>query len=1510
MKVLFFIMIISLSGLPVASQLSGVKSIPGDYPDLSAAITDLNNQGPGSGGVTFNVGASQTAPAGGYLITATGTSSNPVMFQGNGFTISATGNAAGTDGIFRLAGSDYVTIRDFILTGDASVEWGVALLKKNSTVPYDGCNYNNLVNLTITLDKTNTASAGIYAAHHTALSTTVLPDISVVTEDLNGYNSIDGCHISDVYNGISFTGLWGLFEGQNYIGVTSGNYISDFGGSSLPAYGIRLEYFSQVFIANNSITWSGSNMADVRGISTDWGMGGAIVTSNMVNMSGDIFAYTLAGISCRYAAADAYIRYNQVTGCQVNATTGGFVGIGIEDNGASGTNYVEGNTVNNNSLSGTGDMFLISTFRNGGIFISANSVYNNVKNGDSGSLFGIRTDNCALLDNNQVYSNSISFNSGTGSSIIYGIYDSTISTYGRMINNHVYDLSIAGATTSASSILHGIYALVQDSIADNHVYNLHFNNTAGGSAIIKGITFENARFMRNRVADLHAFAGTQSMVYGIQAIDGSIFNNLIGNLHARAANGSNAVVGIDINGNGYAALHFNTIYVNDTSSGAGFGSSAISVSSSSHVSMNSNILINKSAPGTTGYTVAYRRSSTLLTTYNIYSNNNLYYAGTPGPRQLVFFDGTNADPTLNDFKNRMSPREDRSVTENTLFVSFDGTAYGFLHIVGSVPSRTESGAGGAYGFTDYDNQVRFGNPRYHGTGMAPDIGADEYEGISVGLIDISAVSFISPFAGCYGVYTNDEPVAIRVRNAGMNDIYLDQRPLTITVNVTGAVTQTFSQTVTYGSIGPDQTLDCHLGYIVMSEPGIYNFNGSVSLTGDNNTSNDTIPQTKRVVRSFADLPDSIDFNDYNGTNLATLFPEWYEASGSPVPGDSSSLWKSQIGLGSAGNVSARVNLHFSGTNEWIVGPKFWVADSAQLEIDLAVTAKDDITTPAVMGSDDALLVMVSNDCGVSWQQVAQFTAADLLTSTLTTKRISVATYGYQRLTVALKATDGTIDDPEDYDLHIDNIVLKSPLGDLGVEGLVTPVIDCNTNGEYVSVAIRNTGNSYVNLDPVHLQLRVDVTGPVTATYLKTLDHYWFTPGQVINFGMDGSSLNMQTPGLYRFKISTYLPGDTNSSNDTLEVIRYVRPLMTLPLPVDFSGYDGQNLVTAFPGWSEGTGEINPAGIESSWSNISGLGDAGNTSAGIYMAGTGLNEWIVSPAILPGEDCELRVSLAVTAHGSLVNSAVMGTDDKISVMVSTNCGASWITARNFTSADALSPVLTGFTIYLGAYTGQRIMVALRAINGAVNDATDYDLHVDNLRLQTLPEVTPVKLMSFAGWREGNTNRLKWSTATELNSRGFGVERSVDGIHFISIAFVNSKAIDGNSSTQLDYGFVDDNPNGSRQYYRLKQYDIDGRYEWSNVILIRHNEPATMVLAGLYPNPVSGILLVEVQSPYRDAVRIVVCDMSGKQVKEKSAVVEKGINTIDLNVYDIPAGMYILKLMSEVKGETATGKFLKQ
>ncbi len=230
-------------------------------------------------------------------------------------------------------------------------------------------------------------------------------------------------------------------------------------------------------------------------------------------------------------------------------------------------------------------------------------------------------------------------------------------------------------------------------------------------------------------------SGASGLVNGLAISGGTTvnaFNNRIGDLRTPNANLANAIAGINITGGTTDNIIYNTVNLNATSTGANFGSSAISVNTTpTTITLGDNMFVNNSTPAGTGLTVAYRRSTTSLTNYGSLSNDNLFYAGTPGSNKLIFSDGTNSDQTLSAFQTRVSPRDNLSVSENPTFLSTSVSSSNFLKMDPSAPSQAESGGANVTGITDdFDGDIRQGNPGYAGSGSAPDIGADEFAGIS------------------------------------------------------------------------------------------------------------------------------------------------------------------------------------------------------------------------------------------------------------------------------------------------------------------------------------------------------------------------------------------------------------------------------------------------------------------------------------------------------------------------------------------------------------------------------------------------------------------------------------------------------------------------------------------------------------------------------------------------------------------------------------------------------------
>ena len=174
-------------------------------------------------------------------------------------------------------------------------------------------------------------------------------------------------------------------------------------------------------------------------------------------------------------------------------------------------------------------------------------------------------------------------------------------------------------------------------------------------------------------------------------------------------------------------------------------------------------------------------------------------------------------------------------------------------------------------------------------------------------------------------------------------------------------------------------------------------------------------------------------------------------------------------------------------------------------------------------------------------------------------------------------------------------------------------------------------------------------------------------------------------------------------------------------------------------------------------------------------------------------------------------------------------------------------------------------------------------------------TPVKLISFTGKAKGNANILQWQTATETNNEGFVLQRSANGLQFSNLAFVPTKAANGNSSLTLSYNFTDNNPYAAITYYRLQQKDNDGKYNYTNIVAIKGTSNSEVVVTHVFPNPAKDRLQVTIQSPTTQTVTMLLTDLSGKVVLQQKTTLLNGNNNTFINIASISSGVYMLKVV---------------
>ncbi len=800
------VLLAMISGLMISGitfgQMSGTYYIPSggtpSYASIQAAINDLNINGINSS-VTFLItpGYTETAPSGGLLLGSTvlnaNTSlTNTITFQKNGggtnplITAFTPGTSLTVDGIWKIQGTDYVTIDGIDLQENAlntsatqQMEWGYALVKLRNTSPFDGCQYVTIKNCTITLNKANTGSVGIYAGNHIATATTSL--IILATTDALNNCKFYGNTITNSYAGISINGYsaaspYTLYDQNNEVGVTAANTITNFGGSTVSARAIYGIYQKGVKVVGNNISSSlvGSTTT-VYGVFLSTGTSSSADINNntiSISLATGTYTSTVYGINNAMGSTAASntinINNNIFQNCDFSGfTTGNWYA--ILNSGTATTVNINNNTINNITMAGTGATSYVIEM---GSPVTGNMNGNNITNitrtGAGGTQYGLKITSPTNLTANGNTVDGISYTNTASTGTVYGFYGlssavnvtvtnnifrnfltpTTGSLYGirefgvsgtkNIQNNQVYNFSTyAGGAGGAS--MYGIYCSTGNiDISNNLVYTLNSTGTTGGTAGgIYGIYISGGNtnnIYKNKLYDLSS-ASSNPVVSGILIAGGStntVYNNLVGDLRTPAANAANPLIGISVTGGTTANLYYNTVWLEAVSTGALFGSSALSASTTPNLTLINNIFTNYSTPNGAGLTVAYRRSTTTLTTYQNASNNNDFHGLYPA---TIYYDGTTAY-AFPAFQVLVGPvRDAASFSVLPPYLSFVGSAPTFLHINPLTPTPLESGASDVGIGVDYDGNIRQGYPGYppqsNGGGAAPDVGADEFDGFLI-----------------------------------------------------------------------------------------------------------------------------------------------------------------------------------------------------------------------------------------------------------------------------------------------------------------------------------------------------------------------------------------------------------------------------------------------------------------------------------------------------------------------------------------------------------------------------------------------------------------------------------------------------------------------------------------------------------------------------------------------------------------------------------------------------------
>jgi surface protein len=172
--------------------------------------------------------------------------------------------------------------------------------------------------------------------------------------------------------------------------------------------------------------------------------------------------------------------------------------------------------------------------------------------------------------------------------------------------------------------------------------------------------------------------------------------------------------------------------------------------------------------------------------------------------------------------------------------------------------------------------------------------------------------------------------------------------------------------------------------------------------------------------------------------------------------------------------------------------------------------------------------------------------------------------------------------------------------------------------------------------------------------------------------------------------------------------------------------------------------------------------------------------------------------------------------------------------------------------------------------------------------------PVELLDFnARLIENREVKLTWRTASEQNNSGYEIQRSKDGTGWERIGFVAGK---GTTDELTQYEYLDSKPFLGLNYYRLKQIDYDGAYEFSPIEVVNTTGTATRI--EIYPNPATATINIT----GADTGELKITNSLGEVVSSAA------FSNAEFDISTLPPGVYFITIST--KDQLVTRRIVKQ
>ena len=212
----------------------------------------------------------------------------------------------------------------------------------------------------------------------------------------------------------------------------------------------------------------------------------------------------------------------------------------------------------------------------------------------------------------------------------------------------------------------------------------------------------------------------------------------------------------------------------------------------------------------------------------------------------------------------------------------------------------------------------------------------------------------------------------------------------------------------------------------------------------------------------------------------------------------------------------------------------------------------------------------------------------------------------------------------------------------------------------------------------------------------------------------------------------------------------------------------------------------------------------------------------------------------------------------------------------------------------------------------NPSNKAEATTDNFSLFTLASSStplPIELINFTvKWLDNNKTQsiLNWTTASEINSDYFEIQHTEDLSSWVIIGSIQAS---GNSSSIVNYEYIDNNPYSKITYYRLKHVDYDGSFTYSNILALTKDNTVIEII-NIYPNPAENTVWFEVLSAQNTNVITYITDPLGKTVFTRKSQVVVGKNLFFIDIRHFASSTYILKVVTETGNHKTSKIFVKK